>query len=451
MLSFIYSALGFLIAIAILVTVHEFGHYWVAKKLGVKILRFSVGFGKPLWSKVAGEDQTEYRLAAIPLGGYVKMLGEEDDEYSAEESHRAFNNQAVWKRALIVVAGPAINFLFAIIVYCGIFLMNEEAQLPILGDIPQSSAVAQAGLQKGDKIISMDGRSVNYLGENSLYLINQVFKNGDVQIDVQRAGENKSFDVSFEDISIRNPSPSFITREIGFQGVARKPFVFGVVEGKPAQLAGMLAEDRLLAVNGQPVDSAARFIALVRQNGAEMAEFLIERDGREQRINVQPNMEEVEGKQIPQIGIRLGLLPLSEEHIVKHSYSLPAAMLRSLDETWLMSIVSLRMFGKILTLEASPKNISGPITIAQVAGDALQISAKYFLQILAVISISLGVINLLPIPMLDGGHLLYYAVETVKGSPLGEQWQIAGQKIGLFLLACLMSLAFYNDIFRLLN
>jgi len=233
--------------------------------------------------------------------------------------------------------------------------------------------------------------------------------------------------------------------------VARKPFVFGVAEEKPAQQAGMMEGDRLLAVNGQIVNSAAEFIALVRQNGAETAEFLIQRDGREKTISVQPKMEDVEGQQIPRIGIRLGLLPLAEEYVVNHRYSLPTAMWRSLDETWLMSIVSLRMFGKILMLEASPKNISGPITIAQVAGDALQISVKFFLQILAVISISLGVINLLPIPMLDGGHLLYYAVESVKGSPLGEQWQIAGQKIGLFLLACLMSLAFYNDIFRLLN
>ena len=451
MLSFFYSALGFLIAIAILVTVHEFGHYWVAKKLGVKILRFSVGFGKPIWSKVSGADRTEYCLAAIPLGGYVKMLGEEDDEYSEEESHRAFNNQAVWKRALIVVAGPAINFLFAIIVYCGLFLTHVEAQLPILGDIPKDSVLFQAGLQKGDEITAIDGRSVNYLGENSLYLINKVFKNDEITVGVQRDGENKNFDVSFEGISIRNPNPSFISRKIGFQGVSRKPFISGVVEGKPAQIAGMLAEDKLLAVNGQLVNSAAEFIALVKQNGAKTAEFLIERDGREQRFNVQADIDDVEGQKIPRIGIRLGLLPLPEENIVKHRYSLPSAMLRSLDQTWLMSIVSLRMFGKILMLEASPKNISGPITIAQVAGDALQISAKFFLQILAVISISLGVINLLPIPMLDGGHLLYYAVETIKGSPLTEQWQVVGQKIGLFLLACLMSLAFYNDIFRLLN
>lgn len=451
MLSFFYSAVGFLIAIAILVTVHEFGHYWVAKKLGVKILRFSVGFGKPLWNKVAGEDQTEYCIAAIPLGGYVKMLGEEDDEYSEEEAHRAFNNQRLWKRALIVVAGPAINFLFAIIVYCGLFMTNVESQLPVLGDIPSQSVMAKAGLQSGDRVIAIDGRKVNYLGEHSLYLINKVLKNGHIVVEVQRYGENKRYDISFEGVFMHNPSPSFIAQQIGFQGVARKPFVFSVLEDKPAKTAGILKGDHLLAVNNATVNSAGGFIRLLRENGDQSTELLINREGREQRILIEPKMEEIEGEQIPRIGIQLGLLPLPQEYVVNHQYSLPAAILRSLDETWLMSVVSLRMFGKILLLEASPKNISGPITIAQVAGDALQISIKFFLQILAVISISLGVINLLPIPMLDGGHLLYYAIESIKGSPLGEQWQLIGQKIGLFLLACLMSLAFYNDIFRLLS
>lgn len=451
MLTFGYSVLGFLLAIAILVTVHEFGHYWVAKKLGVKILRFSVGFGKPLWSKVAGADQTEYRIAAIPLGGYVKMLGEEDDDYSETERHRAFNNQALWKRAAIVFAGPAINFLFAILIYAGLFLTNIEAVAPIVGDVPEQSVVAKAGLQAGDRVLAIDGKKFNYFGEHRLYIFNQILKRDGLSFAVERNGKPMDVTVSFADVSVRNLSPSYMAKYIGFEGVSGQPVITGLADDMPAKVAGLLPEDEPIAVNGVSVKNVQHFIAMVRGNGEQTADFTVRRGEQTLQFAVQPKVVEYEGQQTPQIGIALGALPIPEEYRVNHDYSLPQAAARAVSETWLMSAVTLRMFGKMLTLQASPKNVSGPITIAQVAGDALQISLEYFLNILAVVSISLGVINLLPIPMLDGGHLLFYVVEAVKGSPVSDQWQILGQKIGMFLLACLMSLAFYNDIFRLLS
>jgi len=256
-MGFLYSLIGFLIAIAVLVTVHEFGHYYVAKKLGVKILRFSVGFGAPLWKKVAGADNTEYTIAAIPLGGYVKMLGEEDDEYAPEDAHRAFNNQSLWKRAAIVFAGPAINFIFAIVIYAGLMWTGVEGLKPIVGDIPAESVMAKSGLKSGDEIQSIDGKSANYFGEHRLYVFNKVLKQNSIDVAVLREGQPVNVKADLSGISVRTLSPSFMSHRIGLHGVRPKALaeVGRVVEGSPADKAGLLVDDKLAVINGVSVDS----------------------------------------------------------------------------------------------------------------------------------------------------------------------------------------------------
>jgi len=450
---FLYSVIGFLIAIAILVTIHEFGHYWVAKKLGVKILRFSVGFGKPLWKKVAGVDQTEYTLGAIPLGGYVKMLGEEDDEYSPEEADRAFNNQALWKRSAIVFAGPAINFLFAIIVYAGLMWTGAEGLRPVVGDIPETSIMAKAGLKSGDEIVTIDGKQSHYFGEHRLHVFNKVLKGDSLEVTVLRDGNSVDLNADLSDVSVRTLSPTFMSHKIGLHGVRPKPLteMARIVEGSPAEKAGLLVGDRIVKINDQDTPTWDAIVEIIQASEGRELTLSLSGEGGDRQLSLTPELVSVGNTQVPRVGIGPKAEPIPEEFFVKHHYGAVDGIVKAVTETWNMSVVTLRMFGKMLTMQASHKNISGPITIAQVAGDAIQVSLPYFLNILAVISISLGVINLLPIPMLDGGHLLYYAIEAITRKPVSERIQIAGQKIGLFLLACLMSLAFYNDIFRLLS
>ncbi len=452
-MGFLYSLIGFLIAIAVLVTVHEFGHYYVAKKLGVKILRFSVGFGAPLWKKVAGADNTEYTIAAIPLGGYVKMLGEEDDEYAPEDAHRAFNNQSLWKRAAIVFAGPAINFIFAIVIYAGLMWTGVEGLKPIVGDIPAESVMAKSGLKSGDEIQSIDGKSANYFGEHRLYVFNKVLKQNSIDVAVLREGQPVNVKADLSGISVRTLSPSFMSHRIGLHGVRPKALaeVGRVVEGSPADKAGLLVDDKLAVINGVSVDSWQSAVEAIQASNGQPLSMSLIRQGQEVDIALTPEIVTVGENRIPRVGIGAKVEPIPEEFFKDYRYGLFSGFAKAVEDTWNMSVVSLRMFGKMLTMQASPKNISGPITIAQVAGDAIQVSLPYFLNILAMISISLGVINLLPIPMLDGGHLLYYAVEAATGKPVSEGVQLIGQKIGLFFIASLMCLAFYNDIFRLIG
>ena len=450
-MSFIYSVIGFIIAIAILVTVHEFGHYWVARRLGVKVLRFSVCFGKPLWKKIAGNDQTEYVIAAIPLGGYVKMLGEGDDEYTAEEAHRAFDNQKLWKRAAIVFAGPLINFLFAILIYVGLNQYGFQAIQPIMGALPQSSILHQSGVREGDRLLSVDDKPFQYFREHELYLFNRALAKDVIQIAVEREGTEQECTVDFSELQVRSFKPTFINREIGLQSVMPKalPIVARLEAEFPAEQAGLKIGDEIVGINDVEVNSWAGIVREIGNAEQGLMDIAVKRNDELKLFSLRPKLIERNGQSVQVIGIGPEVLPVPEELLFKHQYSGSENFTRSVNETWQMSTMILRVLKKMIIGEASHENISGPITIASVAGQALQLSLVYYLSILAAISISLGVMNLLPVPMLDGGHLLYYMIEAVKGSPLSEQAMIIGQKIGLVLLAGLMSLAFYNDILRL--
>jgi len=453
MVTFVYSVIGFILAIAILVTVHEFGHYWVAKKLGVKVLRFSVGFGKPLKKWIAGKDNTEYVIAAIPLGGYVKMMGEGDKDFSEEESHRAFDRQKLWKRACIVAAGPVINFLFAILIYTGLNMYGFTTLKPVVGDLPDSSILFKAGVRSGDELLSIDGKEVTYFDEYNLHIFNKALKQGEMELLINRNSEQKNLTIDFSELKVRNYKPTFLGYEIGLVPVRAQalPYVGKLSEGFPAQLAGLLEGDHIVRINGVKTPAWAEVVAAIQQADSGLMDIGVMREGAYKTVSLRPKSVEYQGKLINQIGVYPRVKPVGDEFLFYHQYTGFDAFTRGVSQTWDMSALTLRMLWKMLVGQASYKNISGPVSIASFAGEALQVSWSYYLTILAVISISLGVMNLLPIPMLDGGHLLYYAAEAVKGSPVSEKAMLIGQKIGLLLLGALMSLAFYNDIFRLLS
>jgi len=454
-MSFFYSVFGFLIAIAVLVAVHEFGHFWVARKLGVKVLRYSVGFGKPLWKKVAGEDQIEYVIAAIPLGGYVKMLGEGSGEPIAEhEKHRAFDNQPVWKRSLIVAAGPGINFLFAIILFMLLGMMSERQLIPVFGEFSQKSAVAQAGVLPGDTLLAIDGKPVRHLLERDLYVFNQVLRKEPLELLIKSANGNERIAVvETAEIPVYNINPATLMRQLGLVGIAPPTTneISRVLEASPAAKAGLQAGDRFVSIGSLPITTWFDIKGAIAPSAGKKLDVIVLRDGVELAFSVTPKSVDVDGKTVGQLGVGGTAAPHPEHQIVNFSRNPLQAFVYGVDRTWQMSALTFRMLWKMVTLKVSPKNVSGPITIADVAGQAIQVSWGSYVYVLAVISISLGVMNLLPIPMLDGGHLLTYVVEIVAGRKGSEKFFELGQRVGIFLLLCLMSLAFYNDFFRLLN
>lgn len=453
-MALIYSIIGFLIAIAILVAVHEFGHYWVAKKLGVKVLAFSIGFGKPLFSKKAGDDNTEYILAAIPLGGYVKMLDENEGDVDESEKHRAFNRQPIWKRTCIVAAGPLINFIFAILVFIFLGMSSVESLKPVMGDVPEQSVVAKAGILPGEKLLSVDGKKIEYFDQYNLYLFNQVLKKEPITFEVEAENfTTREVILDTSSISIRKLSPSFLMKTMGLMPYfpELEAHLSQVVEGSPAYQAGLEKGDKIIRIDEQQIDRWQQLVEIVSASPDKAMDFVVERNGVNMTFNITPEVKEASDIKVGRIGVGPVIPEIPDEYKVNYQRTLLQSVGYGFEQTWLMSAVTVRMLGKMLTMEASPKNISGPITIAEYTGKAIQIGLDYYLYLLAVISISLGVMNLLPIPMLDGGHLLFYFFEAVAGKPLSERWMQYGQQLGLLLLLGLMSLAFYNDIFRLMN
>jgi len=403
-----------------------------------------------------GEDQIEYVIAAIPLGGYVKMLGEGDPnaEIKPEEMHRAFDHQPIWKRTLIVAAGPGINFLFAVILFLLLGLMSKDALVPILGDVPESSLVAQSGILPGDKLKAVDGREVQFFGEQDLHIFRQVLKGKDITITVERDTQDKTVSLSTSTLPIYNISPSFLANSIGLIPISPEitTTIDRVIDDSPAQHAGIKQGDTILSIDGQSMDSWKQLVSVVSKAPEQQLRITIQRGKVVQDIFATPALHVLDDQQeVGRLGIGPVFLPFAQKDQVQVSRTLWQSFNYGVEQTWLMTSVTVRMLWKMLTLQVSHQNISGPITIAEVSGKAIQLGLDYYLHILAVISISLGVMNLLPIPMLDGGHLLMYAVETVAGAKWSERVFMVGQRIGVILLICLMSLAFYNDIFRLLN
>lgn len=449
MTSFLYSVAGFIVAIGILVTIHEFGHFWVARKVGVKVHRFSVGFGKVVKSWRREGDPTEYALSAIPLGGYVKMLDERVEEVPEAEKDQAFNRKPLWARAAVVAAGPGANYLFAILAMWLLAVWGQDDRPAIVGKVDAGSMAEQAGFQAGDKLISVDGRKIHGWGQHQLYIVHQAFKRKPVAFVVAPAGASveqaQTLRVDFAALKGKKIDQQVLSRGIGLFPQAPAAMISDVVPGKPAALSGVLAGDVVTRIDEMDIQSWRELVETVSARPNQAVNVTLTRDGVEQVLPMTIAAVERDGKTIGQIGVYPGFEPFA------YRLGIWEGLKYAADYTWRFSAVSLRSIGKMFTREIGVENISGPITIAEYAGKTAQYGAQEFISFLVIISISLGLINLLPLPMLDGGHLMYFVIEAIKGSPVSEKAMEWGQQFGIVALALLMSLAFYNDIIRLFS
>jgi regulator of sigma E protease len=452
----LFFLVAFLVAIGILVAVHEFGHYWVAKKLGFKVLRFSIGFGKPLVMRVGKDaDRTEYCLAAIPLGGYVKLLDEREGEVSAGELHRSFTRRPVLHRIAVLLAGPAMNLLFAAVLYAILAMVGTEIVKPVVGQVRLDSPAAVAGLQRGDQIVRVGDRNVGDTEELQIALIRQFSDDGVIPLRVRRDGSERTLTLRVRDDRRAMTEPGKLLPGLGFDLATwnAATLVHEAPEGSAGARAGLRVGDRLLAVDGQPVANRMEFISQVSGAPGRDISIEVERGGQRLRIVAAvPRLIE-QGRPIGRLGITLEEGPQSwPPGLVETHRSGPIdAMVGGVAKTWEMSSLTVQMLWRIVTGQVSAKNISGPISIAEFAGISAYLGLTAFLAFLAIISVSLGVLNLMPVPLLDGGQVVYQVVEAIKGTPLSERAQLFGQQVGIALLVVLMSLAFYNDISRHLN
>ncbi|MBK7685224.1 MAG: RIP metalloprotease RseP [Rhodocyclaceae bacterium] len=450
----LWYAASFFLALGVLVVVHEFGHYAVARTCGVKVLRFSIGFGKVIWSIKRGPDQTEWALAAFPLGGYVKMLDEREGPVAAEELHRSFTRATLGKRTLIVLAGPVANLLLAIFLYWLTFVGGTQELRPTLGEPPVGSIAAELRVGAGDTPLSVNGVRIQSWQDLRWEVLQHAMDKEAVEIEVMRPNQtHASYRVGGELLADK-PVDQDVLLALGLVPFRPAiPPVVGVVQANSAaERAGMLVDDLVLAINGETIADWSELVAMVRGAPGRALQLEIRRNAQSLQIVVTPDSVIKGDKTSGRLGIQ-GKEDRNafEARFVTVSYPPLEALSRAAMKTRDTSILTLRMMGRMLLGEISLKNISGPVTIADYAGQSASLGLAYYLGFLALISISLGVLNLLPIPVLDGGHLLYYFAEFVKGGPLSERAMEYGQQLGLVFLGILMSFAFYNDINRLIS
>jgi regulator of sigma E protease len=448
------SGIAFIVAIGVLVTVHEYGHFWVARRLGVKVLRFSIGFGKPLWSRRFGADDTELVVASIPLGGYVKMLDEREGEVAAAEQHRAFNRQGLSTRIAVVTAGPLFNFLFAIAAYWLMFVSGVPGLRPVIGELIESSPAQQAGFMPGDEIRRIEDRPTGSWEAAVLALL-------DAGLDEQASFEVGVRDQQGSDRLVRvrlDGSTRLLDKGGVLENFGIKPWrpvypamIDRLLPGGSGEQAGLLAGDLVVAADGVAMKDWNQWVDYVRARPGQTIVVQIRRGDELLDLELTPQAARDKGETVGRIGAYVRL-PDADEHATMRvvvRYGLLEAIPAALGKTWEMSTLTLRTLWKMVSGKASVENLSGPISIARYAGQSAAIGLAAFLGFLAIVSVSLGVLNLLPIPILDGGHLMYYLIEMLKGSPVSEAAQMFGQRVGIVLLLLLMSLAFYNDLARL--
>ncbi len=449
-MEWIINIIGFLLVIGLLVTVHEFGHFWVARRVGVKVLRFSVGFGQPLLKRT-GADGTEYVLAAIPLGGYVKMLDEREAPIDASEQGEAFNQKPLWARNAVILAGPMFNFALAIIAYWFVFVIGATELRPVLGPVIPQSPAAEAGLAEGDELLRIDRVEVDAWDQAVIALLDAA---GDEPIPVHvRRGSGGEATLMLDLAGQRLfDEEGEVLNRIGLTPWQPRidPVVNQVISDGAAAQAGLQSGDRITAVGDRPIDSWSTLVETIRPLADQTVDITVSRSGQSVTL---PVALQGRGEGASRIGL-LGVTPSvpaglfeSMRHEVRYGVfeSVPKAIAAS----WRACTLTIDVLVKMVIGEASVKNLSGPINIAQYAGDSVSLGIIPFLKFLAIVSISLGILNLMPVPVLDGGHLLYNFIEWVRGRPLSESAQGFGQQIGMALLFMLMGLAFYNDLYRL--
>ena len=447
----INSLLAFIVAISILVAVHEYGHYIVGRWTGMKVLRFSIGFGKPLWTRIgAGEDRTEYCISAIPLGGYVRFLDGREGPVDARDEGRAFNQRPIPARIVVLLAGPLFNFLFAILAYWALFVYGVPTLRPAIGDVEPGTYAADAGLAFGDRIIAVGDAATPDWESALVAMLDGIIADGRVVLRVEdEDGGQRSAMIDVGGDAARLTEPGMLFDGLGFKPWQPPAVVGEVASGGAAEAAGVRTDDRIVQIDGEVIASFSDLRTVVSARPDMAVVITVERGTDILQLDVVIGSDNRDGQRVGLLGV--GAAANTADYFYLRKFGPLDSIAPATARMWTSTMFTLRMLGRMLTGDVSIKNISGPINIAQFAGASAQAGISNFLGFLAIVSISLGVLNLLPVPVLDGGQIVYQLVEWLKGSPMSERAQLAGQQVGIFALVLLMSFAFYNDIARILG
>lgn len=461
----VWALAAFLVLLGVIITVHEWGHFFIARRCGVHVIRFSIGFGKPLWSRT-GRDGTEYAVAMLPLGGYVRMLDEREGPVPPERLHEAFNRKPVAQRFAIVAAGPLVNLLFAVLVYWLVFVVGSAQMAPVIGSVQDGSVAAQAGIVAGDEILAVDGAPVRSWDDVPLRLVARVGDSGEILFRVRRGAAGIEQDVALPvDSFLHGRESSSPTAALGLapwfpevlpivgEVVAEVVTDGGDKVASPASVAGLQAGDRILAVDGKPMAGWADWVDAVQAAPGRALALDVERAGQRLPLVLTPQAVTRDERRVGIAGVMIRPLLWPDawppEYVRQVRYGPVDAIGMALAETWDRSVLTVQSIGKMVSGAMSVESIGGPISIARGAGATASLGADVFLKFMAFLSISIGILNLLPVPVLDGGHLVFYAWEAVRGRPVPERVQNAALQVGVTLLVALMLLAFYNDFARL--
>jgi regulator of sigma E protease len=451
-MDFLHTLFYFLVAISVLVSIHEFGHFWVARKTGVKVLRFSIGFGKVLYSYQKDEESTEYVLSAIPLGGYVKMVDEREGEVKEADLPFAFNRQPLLSRIAIVAAGPISNLVLAVVLFWSVLVIGEVDIKPILGAVEQGTLAAAAGFVEGEEIISVNDKVTPTWTEAMTVLVSSALEGErNIKVAVKNTDEQqviRTLNLSDKD----SENPDVLYQHLGFKPWSPKlqAIIGKVLPDSAALAAGLQQGDLIVSADEVVIIDWMQWVGIVKSHADVAIKLMIERDGVRLPVTITPKSEKMGEKTEGKVGASVYIPEdLIKSVSVEYSLSPLKAIPVALETTWFYSASSLKMMTKMLTGKASVENLSGPISIAQYAGQSATMGVAPFIKFLALVSVSLGILNLLPIPVLDGGHLLFFAIEGLKGSPVSEKIQLFFQQIGIALLVSLMALAMWLDVGRL--